>query len=90
MFKGLEELHKTRGELNTTWQSGEREMFLTINWSKSLHEKAGASQDSFGFSSMEQELGLELAQSVLWCDRGTAQSKTTYNRFSYTLRATGH
>ena len=23
-------------------------------------------------------------------DRGTAQSKTTYNRFSYTLRATGH
>ena len=50
MFKGLEELHKTRGELNTTWQSGERETFLTINWSKSLREKAGASQDSFGFS----------------------------------------
>ena len=50
MFKGLEEVHKTRGELNTTWQSGEREMLLTINWSKSLHEKAGASQDSFGFS----------------------------------------
>src|SRR5713226_684327 len=23
-------------------------------------------------------------------DRGTAQFKTTYNRFSYTLRATGH